>query len=261
MGAEPPISLAPHLLVVVPPNSPFHIEGTSGAHAPLESVDARPRLGECRAASSPFCRVVAGSGKDRIILICGFFRATYGSSTDLFGALRSPIVEQFDHTDRLDATLRSAMAELVAQEIGSAAMSAALLKQVIVTLVRRSLSSMSRWAERFAMLRDPQVARAFSTMAADPGGPHTVDRLARSAGMSRSAFMARFTEVTGHSPMRILRGLRMRQAAEQLRTTNLSIEEVVRGAGYESRSSFVRAFRQTYGRDPSDYRSGARPSA
>jgi AraC family transcriptional activator of mtrCDE len=79
--------------------------------------------------------------------------------------------------------------------------------------------------------------------------------------MSRSAFMARFTEVTGHSPMRILRGLRMRQAAEQLRTTNLSIEEVVRGAGYESRSSFVRAFRQTYGRDPSDYRSCARPSA
>jgi AraC family transcriptional activator of mtrCDE len=104
------------------------------------------------------------------------------------------------------------------------------------------------------MLRDPQVARAFSIMAADPGAPHAVHRLARSVGLSRSAFMARFTEVTGQSPMRILRGLRMRQAAQQLRSTSFSIEEIVRSVGYESRSSFVRAFRQTYGRDPSDFR-------
>jgi AraC family transcriptional activator of mtrCDE len=248
---EPPIRLAPHTLVVVPPNSTFRLEGTSSVTAPLRTVDARSQTDPC----GPIRRFVAGDDGDaEIILICGFFHATYGGSTDLFEGLRSPIVEQFDETDRLDHTLKSAMAELVAQEIGSSVMSEALLKQVIVALVRRSLSSMNLWVERFAMLRDRQVARAFAIMAADPGAPHTVQRLARSVGLSRSAFMARFTEATGQSPIRILRSLRMREAAQQLRTTNRSVEEIVHGAGYESRSSFARAFRQAYGRDPSDYR-------
>jgi AraC family transcriptional activator of mtrCDE len=252
---EPPIRLAPHTLIIVPPNSSFGLEGT-GVTAPPTTVDARLRAEQ----PGPIRRFVAGTGEAEVILICGYFRARCGSSTDLFEQLRSPIVEQFDESDRLDLTLKSAMAELVAQEVGSAAMSEALLKQVIVALVRRSLDSVSLWVERFAMLRDPQVTRAFSIMAADPGAPHDVRGLARSVGLSRSAFMARFAEVTGHTPMWILRGLRMRQAAQQLRTTNRSIDEIVRSVGYESRSSFVRAFRQAYGRDPSDYRAAGGPS-
>jgi AraC family transcriptional activator of mtrCDE len=253
----PPIRLTPHTLIVVPRNSAFRIEVVSDRTTSLLVVDAHLQTDQ----RGPIRRFVAGSGEPEVILICGYFHATYGSSVDLFGPLRSAIVEQFDESDRLDQKLKAAMAELVAQEVGSAAMSGALLKQVIVALVRRSLISVSSWVERFAMLRDAQIARAFSIMAADPGGPHTVHRLARSVGLSRSAFMARFTEVTGQTPMRILRGLRMRQAAQQLRNTNLSVEEIVRSVGYESRSSFVRAFRQAYGRDPSDYRAPARRMA
>jgi AraC family transcriptional activator of mtrCDE len=253
LEAEPPIWLAPHTLVVVRPDSSFRLEAMAGSATPTCTVDARLQTDQW----GPIRRFVAGSGEPQIILICGYFRATYGSSTELFESLRSPIVEQFDESDRLDQALKSAMAELVAQEVGSAAMSEALLKQVIVALVRRSLSSMDLWAERFAMLRDRQIARAFSILAADPGAHHTVAGLARSVGMSRSAFTARFTEITGRTPMGILRGLRMREAAEQLRNTNTAIEEIVRNVGYESRSSFVRAFRRTYGRDPSDYRASA----
>ena len=54
--------------------------------------------------------------------------------------------------------------------------------------------------------------------------------------------------------MVILRDLRMRQAAIDLTTTTMSIDAVAHNAGYESRSSFVRAFRKAYDRDPSDYR-------
>jgi AraC family transcriptional activator of mtrCDE len=249
--AQSPIHLTPHTLVVVPPSSVFRLYCACDATTPVETVDTRLQ----RDQPGPIRRFVAGRHRDaNVIMICGYFHATYGSSTDLFEGLPSPIVEQFDESDRLDQTLKAAMAELVAQEVGSAIMSEALLKQVIVALVRRSLSSASVWVERFGMLRDPQVARALSIMAADPGGPHTVERLARSAGLSRSAFMARFAEVTGHTPMGILRSLRMREAARLLRTTNLSVEEIVHNVGYESRSSFVRAFRQAYGRDPSDYR-------
>src|SRR5690606_24879621 len=120
----------------------------------------------------------------------------------------APIVEQFDESDQVDQRLRLALAELVAQEVGSAAMSSALLKQVIVALLRRSLRSMDLWVERFALLGDPQIARAFAGMVANPGAPHSVESLARTAFLSRSAFMARFTKTVGRSPMTVLRDLR-----------------------------------------------------
>jgi AraC family transcriptional activator of mtrCDE len=66
--------------------------------------------------------------------------------------------------------------------------------------------------------------------------------------------MARFSEIFGRSPMAILRELRMRQAALDLATTSASVDVVAYNAGYESRSSFVRAFRKAYDIDPSQYR-------
>jgi AraC-like DNA-binding protein len=64
---------------------------------------------------------------------------------------------------------------------------------------------------------------------------------------------ARFAELAGRSPMAILRELRMRGAAQQLKATDLSVDQVARNMGYTSRSSFVRAFRKTCGSDPADY--------
>jgi AraC family transcriptional activator of mtrCDE len=199
-------------------------------------------------------RFVAGNGKPEIILICGYFHAAYGAATDLFATLAAPIVEQFDPREQLDARLRQAMKELISQEIGSGAMSASLLKQILIALLRRSLTSINLWVERFAVLSDLRIARAFSQMAAHPGGAHSVTSLAKTAGLGRSLFMSRFTELFGRPPMAVLRDLRMRQAARQLETTELGIEQIARQAGYASRSSFIRAFHKAYGTDPSRHR-------
>ena len=247
-----PVELKPHTLVIVPPGFPFRIEadGFHRGQQNLKTVDGKLVAVSKKAVNY----VVAGDGEPEIILICGFFDAHYGSAVDLFGTLSTPIVEQFAESDRLDTTLKSALAELIEQEVGAGAMSAALLKLVIVNLLRRSLHSTNTWVERFSLLRDPQIARAFAEMASNPGGAHTVNSLAASAYLSRSAFMARFADTVGHSPMTVLRDLRMRQAAEQLRTGQVPIEQVVRNTGYESRSSFARAFRKAFGMDPSEYR-------
>jgi AraC-like DNA-binding protein len=58
-----------------------------------------------------------------------------------------------------------------------------------------------------------------------------------------------------------LREMRMRQAAILLTANTLSIDQIAQGAGYASRSSFLRAFRKVYGSDPSDYRAAARRPA
>ena len=90
--------------------------------------------------------------------------------------------------------------------------------------------------------------------AATPGAPHSVETLARVAGMSRSMFMHRFAAVVGRPPMEVLRDLRMKQAANYLRHQDLTVEEVASQAGYTSHSSFVRAFRKAHGVDPRTFR-------
>jgi AraC family transcriptional activator of mtrCDE len=257
VGDAPPVSLSPHTLIIVPPRQPYRIDVAidQEAASTLETVEARWLTGN---ASGSLWRFVAGDSEPQLILICGHFRAFYGASIDLFAALAYPIVERFDAADQLEQKLKSVLAELVAQEVGMIAMTTALLKQILVTLLRRSLSSGNLWVERFSMLSNPQIARAFADMAARPGAPHSLQTLSQSAGLSRSAFMARFAETFGRSPMTVLRQLRMRQAAVRLAANNLSIDQIAHEAGYTSHRSFLRAFRKVYGSDPSDYRAAAR---
>jgi len=252
INGGPEMPLSPHLLIIVPPNTPFMIE-VDGGNGPPKLISR-----DCWTRQDGILRVAVPNEQPEIVQICGFFNASFGQSVRLFGELREPVIEQFEPADKIDLKLREAMEELLQQEVGVGAMTASLLKQIVVSLVRRSLRSSRRWTERFSILADKQVTRAFADMVARPGAAHSVKSLAHSAGLSRSAFMARFSNIFGRSPMVILRDLRMRQAAIDLTTTTMSIDIVAQNAGYESRSSFVRAFRKAYERDPSDYRQMAK---
>jgi AraC family transcriptional activator of mtrCDE len=245
----PSMQLMPHLLIIVPPNTPFSIEVDGGDGATrLINRDCWNRDEE------GLLRVAVPNEKPEIVQICGFFNASFGQSVGLFRDLREPVVEQFEPSDKIDGKLREAMNELLSQKVGMGAMTSSLLRQVIIELARRSLKSSQSWTDRFSILADRQITRAFADMIARPGAAHTVQSLAYSASLSRSAFMARFSEIFGRSPMAILRDLRMRQAALDLTTSTTPVDVVAHNAGYESRSSFVRAFRKAYNVDPSEYR-------
>jgi AraC family transcriptional activator of mtrCDE len=244
----PTIDLAQHTLVVLPPKSRFTLHARH-----ITDSEATNRIVDSRHQPSPpgaLRRLVAGSGEPDLIVICGYFRATYAASIDLFAALPAPIVEKFTAADQLDQVLTSALSELIAQEAGAGAMSTALLKQVLVTILRRSLNCARNWVERFSILKDPKIARAFAAMVTRPGAAHTIRSLARTSELSRSSFMSRFVELFGDSPMNILRKLRMHQANILLKTRTHSVEQVANLVGYSSRTSFSRVYRRVYGQDP-----------
>ncbi|MGO6724640.1 helix-turn-helix domain-containing protein [Rhizobium ruizarguesonis] len=248
INGGPRMPLNPHMLIIVPPNTPFTIEVDGGIGSPtLISKDCWTRRGG-------ILRLAVPNERPEVVQICGYFTALFGQSVRLFGDLREPVIEQFEPKDKIDLKLREAMDELFQQEVGVGAMTSSLLKQVLVSLLRRSLGSSQPWTERFSILADRQITRAFADMVARPGAAHSVQSLAHNAGLSRSGFMARFSGIFGRSPMVVLRELRMRQAAIDLTTTATTVDVIARNAGYQSRSSFVRAFRQAYERDPSDYR-------
>jgi AraC family transcriptional activator of mtrCDE len=54
---------------------------------------------------------------------------------------------------------------------------------------------------------------------------HTVQSLSHAVGLSRSAFMARFSAASGEFPTSLLRRVRMRHASELLTATALSIDQ------------------------------------
>jgi AraC family transcriptional activator of mtrCDE len=259
VATGPAIPLTPHTLVITPPRQPFRIDTATdqGVASRAGVQEAQWKSGD---VSGPVTRISAGTSDPEMIMICGCFRASYGSSMDLFATLASPIVERFDATDRLDYRLKAALAELVDRQVGMQAMTTALLKLILIALLRRSLSSGDLRLEQFSILSDPQVMRAFARMAANPGALHSVTALSETAGLSRSAFMARFAAAVGCSPMAALRQLRMRRASNLLTANVLSIERIAHAVGYASRSSFSRAFRDAFGNDPAEYRALARCS-
>src|SRR5262249_26957711 len=118
----PPIHLAPHRLVIAPPGQAFRIDAAiepDAASTPVTVQQQWPSEGH---------RLVAGPGKPDLLLICGYFRASCGASIDLFSTLPSPIVEQFGPSDGLAQKLTASLAELRAPQVGTGAMTAALLK-------------------------------------------------------------------------------------------------------------------------------------
>jgi AraC-like DNA-binding protein len=234
---EAPMAVNPHTLAIVPPGRSFTLEVSGSSHGNTRTVHAR---GAKLTPGSNVRRFVAGDAAPEIILICGYFRASYGVALDPFQDLAAPIFETFAAPDRLDTTLKSALVELRAQEAGSGAMSATLLKQVLIAVLRRSLNVKRRWAERFAGLQDPQIARAFTAMLARPGAAHSVATLSQASGLSRSAFMVRFKDAFGESPMAVLRAVRLKRARAMLATGRLSTTQVARAVGYASRTAFLR---------------------
>jgi AraC-like DNA-binding protein len=78
--------------------------------------------------------------------------------------------------------------------------------------------------------------------------------LAELVGLSSSRFRHLFKQETGTTPAQYLKTFRLRKAEVRLRTTFLSVKEVLKQVGLGSNSHFVRDFRKMYGLTPTAYR-------
>jgi len=105
-----------------------------------------------------------------------------------------------------------------------------------------------------AGMRDPALARALEAIHADVGTSWTVEQLARIAGMSRSAFSARFSSIVGYAPIEYLTRWRMAIARDLLVRGGKSLDRIADEIGYESASAFSTAFRKRVGSAPGSFR-------
>ena len=101
-----------------------------------------------------------------------------------------------------------------------------------------------------AGLRDPSLVGALRALHEDVRAGWTVAGLARLAGMSRSAFAARFSQTLGCAPMEYLSRWRMALAQDALSRGGKPLDRLAEEIGYESASAFSTAFRRRTGVSP-----------
>jgi transcriptional regulator GlxA family with amidase domain len=128
------------------------------------------------------------------------------------------------------------------------------MTQCLVHLFRH-LSSNGEGALPWLMaLQDDRLGRVIDMIVDAPGADYTVESLAETAAMSRSAFAEHFAASFGRSPMSFVNHVRLQRAGQLLTVGNLSIDEIAKTIGYASRSHFSRAFKEHSGQSPNAFR-------
>lgn len=83
-----------------------------------------------------------------------------------------------------------------------------------------------------------------------------VAEIAKGLAMSRATLYRKTSEAFGVSPMELLWGYRLDQAAHWLRETGASVSEVAYGSGFKTVPHFTRRFKQRFGTTPAAWASG-----
>jgi AraC-like DNA-binding protein len=137
-----------------------------------------------------------------------------------------------------------------------------LSELLVIELVRFALPRLPHGGRNWlGGLADPQIGRAISLMHGDLAHAWSLSDLAAAVGMSRAAFVERFTRLVGEPPNRHLRRVRMDWAAIELEQGDEAIVTIADAVGYASESAFNKAFVREIGMAPARYRRARRGRA
>jgi len=126
--------------------------------------------------------------------------------------------------------------------------------QEMVVFMRRP-GGQSQFSARLALPTEPAgpLRAVVDTVTADPAGQHTVEALARRAGVSTRHLNRMFSQELGMTPSRFVEVSRV-EAAQRFLVTGASVGRVARASGFGSDETMRRAFQRHLGLAPTAYR-------
>ena len=252
LGKERPCSAGPGELILLARND-SHLLGSDVTLPPVEGRRLIRREREHALAKIDF-----GAGRQvRNRFVCGFL-ATATRKHPLLLALPPVLVADLRGrpcAEWAESSFRYAAREHGARRPGSQEILARLSELLFVEAVRGYIEQLPREATGWlAALRDPPLARALAALHARPAYPWTAEALAKEAGLSRSAFAERFGSTLSMPPISYLTRWRMLLAGQRLRESSETIAQIASSVGYESESTFSRAFTREMGFAPGAWR-------
>lgn len=154
-------------------------------------------------------------------------------------AFRKPICDIGDTACRITDTIRQ-----MAEETDS------LARQC---LFQETLGALAGIADGRGNLLNQKIGflrRAEEMMAGAPEEQHSLDDLAREAGMSKFHFLRSFRDMTGLTPHAYLTQLRLAKAFTLLNTTDRAVTEIATECGFSDQPHFIRCFKKMWGTTP-----------
>ena len=175
-----------------------------------------------------------------------------GEQHPLVRSLPSVLILPLAQVDGLDQSLQLLFSETARLRCGQRILADRLFEVVLIQLLRwlvdhPEVSEVDTGL--MAGLADPRLARVLTAVQEAPGDAWTLDRMAALAGLSRSAFAARFKEVVGEPPAAYLADWRMSLAQQALRQGR-PVKQIADELGYANPSALSRVFTQRVGQSP-----------
>ena len=197
-----------------------------------------------------------GGGGAPTTVVCGslsFERASLKPITQLLPRFILINADQA-HTLALHITMQALASEMAGQAPGSEVVATRLAEVLFIQTLRAHIASgPERNQGWLRAIFDPQMGTALSAIHDRLNTPWTVQSLAAAAGMSRSAFAARFKELLGQTPLEYVTEWRMQKALQLLQQRDKKLIDVARSVGYESDAAFSKAFKRVVGANPGEY--------
>jgi len=198
-----------------------------------------------------------GGGGAPATIVCGSFSFDRASLKPITQLLPSFILIKADqaHTLALHNTMQALASEMTEQAPGSEVVATRLAEVLFIQALRAHIASGVGWRNKgwLRAIFDPQMGAALSAIHDSVKTPWTVESLAESAGMSRSAFAPRFKQLLGQTPLEYVTEWRMQKAMQLLEPRDKKLIDVARSVGYESDAAFSKAFKRVVGANPGEY--------
>lgn len=204
--------------------------------------------------------VVEGGGP-LTSLVCGTVAFDQGEAHPVFSMLPR-LIRVRDSDGRMSSVVET-LIRLIADEVdqpdpGTETVVARLTDVLIVYMLRNYINTLAPGEGGWlGGLRDPGVRDALGQIHRNPARSWTADELAATAGMSRSAFFARFRGLVGETPGEYLTRWRVHVGSRLLRNGNHTVAGAAHLVGYTTEAAFSNAFVRVMGVRPGAYRRAA----
>ncbi|PKM09573.1 MAG: AraC family transcriptional regulator [Gammaproteobacteria bacterium HGW-Gammaproteobacteria-7] len=184
-------------------------------------------------------------------ILCGYFEFLAGRHNPILDALPEVIVVPAEEGGQGLIQLGNLLiTEANTEGLGTASVINKLADTLFVMVVRHYLRTSENPRGLLAGMADPGLRRVLEAIHRRSGDDWSLERMAKIAGMSRTTFAQRFSEMLGSTPNDYLTRWRMTQAELMLRDPGTSVAQAAGRVGYEDESAFRKAFKRIHGTAP-----------
>ena len=159
--------LAPGTFVISPPGHCLVVR--CGRRDPLSMPTPR-----CENLPGGWQWLTLGSGVPGVILACGSVKAVYRNMRGIFDLLHGPLVERMADEPMFRTSFLRLLDELSSPRVGTRALTEVLMKDCLISVLRRHCEQEEISVPWLATLEHPRLSRAVRAISEQPEAHHTL---------------------------------------------------------------------------------------